>query len=305
MKVDQKIKDLIDIKAEKECPKTAISLVSTYIKQLTDHINNIKSLSNDEVNTKIDYLAGCTTIILDHPMDNFEFLRARRCTNGNYQNIDDLSYIKQPNSTFPPIGRLNKAGQSLFYASILVKKNDVGLGVVLSEADAKDLDKFNILRSMQKKSCVIKVRMIGIWDYVRLNVKPYYLPQPTFDYYKAIRTYMVEKFDDKLLRAYELTDRFFADVMSKQGHDALYQITSEISSFMMVEGLCDGILYESVKAKGEPVIALKRETVDVKIEHELAMEVFVNKALGYEYYDYLTLSTAEINHTSGLLTWKP
>ena len=67
---------------------------------------------------------------------------------------------------------------------------------------------------------------------------------------------------------------------------------------------CDGVLYSSVKAKGEPVVALKPQVVDDKLVHQFATEVLIDKAFGYEYYEYRTLAkTSSIGRTSGKLEW--
>ena len=233
----------------------ALLYASTYIRQLNYHINGSCKLTNNEIIEKIDYLAGCLTITLDNSLQGMEFLRVRLCEDDKFQNVSYLSYIKNTNKNFPNVGRLNKKGQALFYASVVVKTDDTALGVVLSESRVKDLDHVNTLRSHQKKDSGLCLRIIGIWDYVRRNERPYYLSENYFKYYKAVRSYIAEKFDPKLFSAYDLTDRFFADILSRKGNKNLYEVTSELGGFFM-DGTVDGVLYSSVEAKGEPVVAL-------------------------------------------------
>ena len=293
----------IDEKARDECPDTALLYASTYIRQLDHHINGSCKLTNNEIIEKIDYLAGCLTITLDNPLQEIEFLRVRLCGRKNFQSVSDLSYIKNATSNFPNTGRLNKKGQALFYASVAVKHDDTALRVVLSESRAKDLDHLNVLRSHQKIGTDLYLRIIGIWDYVRRNEKPYYLSEKVFGYYKETRNYIVQRFDPKLLLAYDLTDRFFADILSRKGNENLYQVTSELGYFFMDEGV-DGVLYSSVEAKGEPVVALLPASVDEKIEHQFACDISIKKHFGYEFFSYTTnAKTSSIDSKTGKLNW--
>lgn len=303
MELEPKLQAFIEHKGQVECGETALLYSSIYIRQLKNHISDTCILSNHEIKTKVDYLAGCLTITLDNPIQDLEFLRVRICEGQKFDNVDDLSYIKQSTDTFPKAGRLNQIGQALFYASVAVKQDDTALRVVMSEAQAKELDRLNVLRSQQVTGSDLNLQVIGIWDQVRRNEKPYYLNKDTFDYYKMARQYMVQKFDPKLLLAYELTDRFFADILSRVGSESLYQVTSALSSVFM-DGQSDGVLYSSVQAKGEPVVALTPQTVDDKLDHLFATDVVIDKSFGYEFFQFKTLAkTASIGRQSGKLEW--
>ncbi|GAA0296058.1 hypothetical protein GCM10009128_13380 [Psychrosphaera haliotis] len=303
MELEPKLQALIEHKGQVECGDTALLYSSTYIRQLTDHISGTCNLANHEIEAKVDYLAGCLTITLDHPLEELEFLRVRICEGQKFGNVDDLSYIKRTTDTFPKAGRLNQIGQALFYASVAVKQDDTALRVVLSEAGAKELDRLNVLRSHQVTGSDLNLQVIGIWDQIRRNEKPYYLKEDTFDYYKMSREYMVQKFDPKLLLAYELTDRFFADILSREGRERLYQVTSALSH-VFLSGNSDGVLYSSVKAKGEPVVALTPQAVDDKLDHLFATDVAIEKSFGYEFFQFKTLAkTASIGRQSGKLEW--
>ena len=140
---------LLDRKAKEECGDKALLYSPTYIRQLKNHISGTCMLANHEIKSKVDYLAGCLTITLDNPIQDLEFLRVRICEGQKFGNVDDLSYIKQSTDTFPKTGRLNQTGKALFYASVAVKQDDTALRVVLSEAQAKELDRLNVLRSHQ------------------------------------------------------------------------------------------------------------------------------------------------------------
>lgn len=294
---------LIDHKASEECGYINLLHSSVYISQLNGHINGTCELTKHEIESKVDYLAGCMTITLEHPINELEFLRVRLCEGQNFTNVDELSYIKKTSCTFPKAGRLNLTSQALYYSSLAVKQDDTALRVVLAEAQAKQLDHLNVLRSHQVSGTDLYLRIIGIWDQVRRNEKPYYLSQDTFDYLTEVRKYMAKKFSLELLLAYELTDRFFADILSREASERLYQVTSTLSNVFLTEK-CDGVLYSSVKAKGEPVVALKPQVVDDKLEHQFATEVFIEKSFGYEFYQFKTLAkTSSIGRKSGKLEW--
>ncbi|MEQ4653600.1 hypothetical protein AB7092_12120 [Providencia rettgeri] len=304
IRIDKKVIDLIDTKAARECGEKALLYASTYTRQLNDHICGISNLSEKEIATKVDYLVGCLTLTLNIPAQGIELLRARSCNKGNFGNIQELSYIQNTTKFFPNLGRLNQIGQTIFYASIVLKKADSALGTVLSEVKAKELDHLNVLRSHQKSDIDLNLRMPGIWDKVRRDEKPCYLSQRTFEYYKKVEEYKNKKFNLNQAKAYQLTERFLADVLSRQGSERLYQVTSAISEVFLDDVSCDGILYSSVMAKGEPVVALKPQAVDTKINHQFITDVIVNEYYGYEFYDYKTLGkTVNINSLSGELIW--
>lgn len=294
---------LIDRKAEEECSDKAILYSSTYIRQLKNHINGTCILSIHEIKNRVGYLASRLTITLDNPLQGMEFLRVRPCEGQKFNSICELSYIKKTTDNFPRGGRLNKTGQALFYAGVLVKQDETALQVVLSEARAKEFDCYSVLRTHQLPDTDLNLRIIGIWDQVRRNEKPYYLNQDTFDYYTEARKYMAKQFAPELLLAYELTDRFFADILSREGNERLYQVTSALSNGFLTDK-CDGVLYSSVKAKGEPVVALKPLVVDDKLEHQFVTEVLIEKSFGYEFYQFKTLAkTSNIDKVSGKLEW--
>ena len=277
MVLQSQLIQLIDQKSGVECGVTALEYSSTYIRQLNNHINGVCRLSSREIEAKVNYLAGCLTIALDNSLQGLEFLRVRLCEGIKIDSVDNLSYIKDTTDTFPVTGRLNQIGQALFYAAVAVKKDDTALRVALSETGAKELDRLNVLRSHQKSGSDLNLRIIGIWDQVRRDERPYYLNPNIFDYYKKTREYVSQKFDPNLLLAYELTDRFLADILSRKGSEKLYEITSALGAVFLDGNQCDGILYSSVKAIGEPVVALSPTAVDSKLEHQFACDVEIKQ----------------------------
>lgn len=302
--LEQKLITLINEKANKECGSTALLSASHFIEELEKHITGDCTLSEQVISNKVDYLAGCLTITLDVGVTELELLRTRCSNDLHFKNVDEVSYIKSPTSTFPPLGRLNKPGQVIYYAAVKVRQDDTALRVVLSESNARTLDTFHVLSSEQQKKTNINLRIVGIWDLVRRDCKPSYLSEDTFLYYKEVYKLMKCKFSPELLMAYELTDRFFNDLYSRKGSNCLYQVTSEISTLLLDSEISDGILYSSVQAKDEPLIALKPKTVDQKITHKWVSEVEVKRKLGYEYYLYNTNNgPAKVEKSTGRINW--
>ena len=311
--IEEKLRLKIDEKAFKECGASNLLSVSTYIHQLKKHIDGTIRLSNNEIEQKLDFLIGCMTLTLDQPFINLEFFRARRCEKIAFSNVSELSYIQKPSNNFPYVGRLNGSGISLFYAAVIRpgSKTDKGLMVVLSEARARNLDRMNVLRSQQKENEELNLRMIGIWDDIRCDSKPSFMDDHIYRYYLAVNDYMASKFTSKLLMAYQLTDRFLADIMSSNGSKNLYEVTSIASSIMLddkeQETKIDGILYSSVEAKDEPVIVLKPKAVEDKLNHDWVTEVLIKQHYGYEFFDYETIDKFDINKKTGELesVYKP
>jgi hypothetical protein len=305
MVIQPQLIHFLNEKATKERGDMALLHSSTYIRQLIDHINGKCKLTNHEVEVRINYLAGCLTITLDNPITGLEFLRARICEDNRFNNIDDLSYIQTTTESFPKAGRLNKRGQAVFYASVAVKQDDSALQAVFSETGAERHDQLNVLRSHQTTKSELNLRLIGIWDQVRRDEKPYYLNSDIFEYYKKVREYMVQRFEPKLLSAYELTDRFLADILSREGNKALYQVTSELGSIFL-SGKSDGIIYSSVEARGEPVVALHPSAVDDKLVHQFVCDILIQENYGYDFFLYKNRGmTSSIDSATGKLNWYP
>ena len=303
MPLSQDIVNIIDEKSIKECGDTVLQRTVIYIQQLIAHMIGHNQLSKLDIESILDSLMRYTTLTIDFPVNDLEFLRARRCESNNFEHIDELSYIKNVTASFPAKGRLNRAGEAIFYASLVIKNDDSALYVVLSETKAKELDQLNILRSHQKNDEDLSLRMIGIWDEVRKDRKPSYLAENIFSYYKEAWALMQTKFNSKLFYAFQLTDRFLADVMAQEGSEKLYEVTSIASYIFLDSDKIDGILYSSVEAKNAPAIALKPCAVNRAIEFQWVTDVRVIKHLGYEFYLYDTIKKTNFIDSSGKLNW--
>lgn len=281
---------LIDDKAREDEGGACLSGVTFTILKLNQYLSSDIDLTLEQRRGLLDLLVGSFSITLDMPIEDIKLIRARKVEQPElfnyYGNISDLSYMANPTSNLPRLGRLNAAGTVLFYASIDNTPCDKSLKVTLSEIEVNDIDKVNVLYSTTKPEYDLNVRYIGIWDYVVRNRKPYFLSQAVFDYYVAAHEYMKNKFSKDQLLAYQLCDAFFADVLSREGSDRLYKVTSTLGEYFLEDSNVDGIIYTSVKAKGEPVIAISPSAVNAKIDHVKAEAITINQSYGYNYYDY-------------------
>jgi hypothetical protein len=288
--LQEELIQLIEKKAFLECPKTAIKYTTTYIKQLKEHINGVNALPQSEIIHKIEYLVGCVYIALNCHLTNLEFLRGRRCDKDWFTKFEELSYIKPTTENFPKIGRFNKEGKGHYYGALMMPNCNRATNVVLSEIEARELDKINFLRSHQKNGCTINTGMIGIYDHIRRKNRPYYISEPIFLYYEEALKFMQKIFSTELFMAYQLTDRFLADIASSPSSTSLYAVTSEVSDILL-SNECEGILYSSVKAKDEPLIVITPTSVDEKIDHQCIHNIKVENQYGYEFYEYTTITS--------------
>ena len=288
--LQEKFTQLIKEKAFLQCPKTVIKYTTTCIKQLKEHINGVNNLSQNEIIDKINDLVGCVYISFKLPLENLEFLRGRRCIQDWFTTFEELSYINSTTANFPKIGRFNKAGTGHYYGALMMPNCNRATNVVLSEIEARELDKINILRSHQKNGCTINASIIGIYDHVRRRNRPYYISEAVFSYYEEALKFMQKTFSAELFMAYQLTDRFLADIASSPSSTSLYAVTSEVSDILL-SSECEGILYSSVKAKNEPLIVITPTSVDEKIDHQCIYNIKVENHFGYEFYKYTTITS--------------
>lgn len=302
MGLESKLIELVDDKANQDDGDYCLEYVTASIYKLKQYLSGHVDLSRSEINFILCKLVEHLTITLDIPISNIGLIRARKVDQPPllyyYGNISELSYMVNPTSTLPRLGRLNCVGNSIFYASINNTSCDKSLRVTLSEIEANDGDKVNVLNSVVKQGCFLNVRYIGIWDYVINNRKPYFLPQDVFDYYVATHDYMIKMFSKNQLLAYDLCDVFFADVLSRKGSERLYNVTSILSKCFLGGGTADAIIYTSVKVHGEPVIAISPASVDAKIEHTHAEALAIHNNYGYSHYEYARTHFSKINKTT-------
>ena len=143
--LEQKLVDLIDDKARKDEPDGCLSYVELIILKLNRYLDGDDDLSLEQRRGLLDLLFGHFTITLDMPIEDIHLIRARKVDQPPllhyYGKINDLSYMENPTSNLPRLGRLNSAGTALFYASINNSPCDKSLRVTLSEVEATDDEK--------------------------------------------------------------------------------------------------------------------------------------------------------------------
>lgn len=302
--LEQKLVDLIDNKARED--EACLEQVKIIVGQLNQYLKGDFDLTLEQRRGLLDLLFGHFTITLDMPIDGIHLIRARKVDQPPllhyYGKINDLSYMENPTCTLPRLGRLNSASTALFYASINNTPCDKSLRVALSEIESNDDDKINVLHSRVSNDSDFKVRYIGIWDYVARNQKPYFLADKVFDYYQKVFDYMKQQFNPEQFSANQLCDDFFADVLSRDGNERLYNVTSILGEYFLEGSQVDGIIYTSVKVKGEPVIAISSSSVDSKIEHVKTEAITVNQKNVHNSYDYDVTHKANVNGTA--LKWE-
>lgn len=301
--LDDKLVNFIDTKAE-EMNSDALyccNFVSTTIKQLNDYIDGNINLSEKRIEDLLDHLVGYYTITLDIPLDpGLKILRAVKFDNMKeipcFSKVSRLSYIPKSSEITPTVGRLNKHGESIFYGCVYFNDNFGGYNIAFSEVNALENEKINILKS--ETNAEIKVNYIGIYDYIEREIKPYFLSDETYLYFKEAYEYEKEKFEEHLFIAFKLCDAFFSDILRRQKSDRLYIVTSTLASLFLEGDRIDGLIYTSIKAEGSPVIAIKPTSVDSKVSHKEALSFDIQECYGYAMYRAKPLYLGKINEES-------
>ncbi len=269
--------------------------VSSVIKELNAYIDHKLDLSSKGIEERIDYLVGYFTITLDNPFyKGLKILRARKFEEGIdakpcFKSAQELSY---PPPEFASLGRCNKKNESIFYGCIYSQDIEKSVNIAFSEVRALKYERVNILDAITKDE--IKLRFIGIYDYIFRDAKPYFLSQNIWIFYQETVNYMKEKFSGELFVAYQLCDAFFADVLRKKGTTRLYNVTSILSGMFLESKKADGILYVSVASEGSPIVALCTETVDEKLECKNAISYEITENYGYSKYEVVKLYKGKV-----------
>ena len=212
LKIEERLKKLIDAKTQEMNPISSecIKEVSIMVKQLNDFINGTLSLSKKAIEERLASLIGFYTITLDIPIDSgLQILRGRKYEEGKdvepcFKTVDELSSVPSERAL---LGRLNQDKESIFYGCIYSDKIKGGVNVAFSEINAQKLERVNLLRSQTKDKIIL--RYIGIWDYVYRNLKPYFISEANWQYYKSVDKYMQKKFKEEVLMAFQICDTFF------------------------------------------------------------------------------------------------
>lgn len=288
---------LIESKALDLNLKTKVARdVASIINKLNDYIDENISLTVKDVEEDLATLGGYFTTSLYIPIDpNCKFLRARSFEQHHLEkNVHELSYIPQKNSHDARQGRCNAKGESIYYGCIYFEDKG-GVNVGFSEIDAISGKAVNVLRS--KNTHQLNVYYIGIYDLVHRECKPMFMDDTMFAKYREIYDYQQEVFTPDVFLAHQLCDAFFSEILRRKAHGNLYNVTSRLTSFFLEEDHIDGIIYTSVKAEGAPVVAIKPQSVDNKLNHFQCDSYNMIYDYGYGRYEALHVSTGNISNS--------
>jgi hypothetical protein len=306
MIISEDIKNLIDKKSNEMNSQALFccNSVATTIKQLNGFIAGEINLTEFRIKALLDNLVRYYTITLDIPLDagnkilravKFDDMEKEPC----FPEVNRLSYIPENSQIIPKTGRLNKHGESLFYGCIYFNDSFGGVNVAFSEVNALKNERINILKS--ETITEIKVNYIGIYDCIKREIKPYFLSEETYNYFKAVYEYAESKFNKYVFVAFQLCDAFFSDILRRKESNRLYLVTSIFASFFLDGNRVDGLIYTSVKAEGSPVIAIKPASVDNKIAHKKAISFEIQENYGYAMYKAKSLYHGVIN--GDIINW--
>ena len=196
-----------------------------------------------------------------------------------------MLYVPESKKSIIEVGRFNKKEESIYYASIFLKENEneeYFFETAISEIDGIELDYINILDSKPTKC--LNVVYIGVFDQLARNKQlPKWIDKYYYKTYLQFKKKCLEKGNRCLFESYLLSNAFFADITQRNGSERLYRVTSVISSLLLNDEV-DAIVYESVKIKNSPNIAIKPKVVDNSVEHKEVCSIRINENLGYGIY---------------------
>jgi hypothetical protein len=95
-----------------------------------------------------------------------------------------------------------------------------------------------------------------------------------------------------------LCDAFLSDILRRKKSGNLYNVTSRLFPIFTENPEIDGIVYTSVKSEGDPVIALKTNSVDTKINHISCDSYRIINDYGYAKYHAIHTHCGSINNNS-------
>ncbi len=295
------VKSLIDDKASDLNPRGDLaSYVSKKISILNNFIAGNRILSENNIDEILTEIIGFFTTSLHIPIESgTKFLRARTYKANHLEtDVSKLSYIPKKLSDNVTLGRLNQEKQSVYYGCIYFNDNG-GINVAFSESNTEVSDSVNILRSTANSD--VNLYYVGIYDYVHRQCRPRFMPQKMFDYFKAVYEYQEKMFTESVFLAHLLCDMFLSDILRRKESGNLYKVTSRLFSIFSEGGDIDGVMYTSVKSEGDPVVALKTEAVDNKLDHISCDSYLIIKDYGYAKYNAIRTHNGTISNNS--ISW--
>lgn len=290
-------------------PELQLDRVFSIVRRLEDHLQGI-DLCFGQLQHLIDELFFYVVVIpIPIPLsEKMSFTRAVKYEEGHgvgYESVQRLSYI-HPDSDVPrKIGRMNREGESMFYANKDNGPNSIG--VVLSEMRARPGEIYNMLFSetvspqlAEKRSDeVMYIVPLGVFDYYRRGLHdPFGLHQDFRECYE----YLLKGTSSAGMLAMQLVDAFLTDLLKRKGSELLYSLTSLLSTQFSSNALIDGMLYPSTQFDGSPNVALKITSVDRKLKHKGALSIHVLERYGFGIFKTETIGIGNI--VDETITWE-
>lgn len=261
--------------------------VENIVVNLNKHANNTETLQEEEIDAYVNTLISKYTPLVPIPVSltsSIPLIRAVRYEEDSghgYNNVSRLSYIPNCSHVIPRLGRLNKKGNSLFYACLGEHTNSID--TMLLECRAQDGDIFNVLHcvtntkyldTVQKFPPVLYLVPIGINEYFRRGTSdPFGVNQDYRDMYNCIHS----NASPKISRALHLCDEFFTNILSQSESGNLYEVTSVIAEKCLKNKEIDGVIYPSTQLSAHPNVAIKTSSVDRKLIYDRASSIRVTK----------------------------
>lgn len=271
-------------------PSGHLATAQEIVGELRAHIDGIGKIEEAEIESRISKLTAYTLgIPVSIPLSSSTlFTRGVKYLESDgdafYKKTSRLSYIPLEDAHKSRQNRLNKAGESIFYASLDTQNDSVA--TVLAEIDANKGDIVNFLYLATQKDLhgALHVVPIGIMDYFRRGVPLPFNLHPAF---KKIYDLLKEFAHPNAIEAIHLCDQFMNSILtSKPGTEvdeencALYDVTCALAKDFLAAPQLDGILYQSTKFASFPNVALKPTSVDTKLRYAGAAAYRIIDRLG-------------------------
>lgn len=271
-------------------PSEHLALVHEIVRELRAHVEGRCRIEELRIESLVSRLTAYTLgVPVSIPLSsNTLFTRGVKYSENDgdvfYRKTSRLSYIPSKFAHKTRQNRLNKTGESIFYASL--DTQNASISTVLAEIEASKDDVINLLYSVTRgnQPGALHVMPIGIMDYFRRGVPVPFNLHPTYkEMYELLRGFT----KPIAMEAIHLCDEFMNTMLtakagnkSDEGNPGLYDITCALAKDFLAAPLIDGILYQSTKSTSFPNVALRPASVDEKLTYVAAAAYIIVDKLG-------------------------
>ena len=253
-------------------PSGHLAIAQEIVGELRAHIDGIGKIEEAGIESRISKLTACTLgIPVSIPLSSSTlFARGVKYLENDgdafYKKTSRLSYIPSEDAHKVRQGRLNKAGEPIFYACLEARNDSVA--TVLAEIDANKGDIVNLLYSVTQDNQpgALHIMPVGIMDYFRRGIP---LPFNLHPVFKEIYELFRELSHPTAMEAIHLCDEFMNSILTAKANEesCLYDLTSVLAKDFLAASQLDGILYQSTKSAKFPNVALRPSAVDKKLRY--------------------------------------